>query len=169
MNYRSYEETAEETRGAIDCLCRYLEAGERTPLHNRAMYRALQVLNVKRRRSGWSQSPKWRYRLELAGIDPVTREVVDRRRWARCWAMVSKTWKFYQSEAIRGNALDSDAPWPPEGIVHGPRLNRKGSRWNRGGTVREEVHRSECAQGVEPEGEKPDALSKFRAKVRYLE
>jgi hypothetical protein len=93
----------------------------RRKLHGKAMFRAWQLLNVQGNHGYIWLRDTWRERLELAGIDPESMLVIDQRRWARAWKMLVDTWRFRKADAIGGNTLDEDAPWPPEPVIRGPR------------------------------------------------
>ncbi|MBV9999947.1 MAG: hypothetical protein JO015_12650 [Verrucomicrobia bacterium] len=55
------------------------------PLTSMAMNQAKVLLNVRGRAGAWTLNPKWRERLELAGVDPDGLRVIDERRWAWAW------------------------------------------------------------------------------------
>jgi hypothetical protein len=93
----------------------------RRKLHGNAVHRAIQLLNIQRYHEYIWLRETWPERLELAGIDPDTMQVVDSRRWARAWQLLVDTWRFRKADAIYGNTLDLDAPWPCEPVIRGPR------------------------------------------------
>jgi hypothetical protein len=101
----------------------------RRKLHGNAVFRAIQLLNIQRNRGYIWLRDSWRDRLELAGIDPDSMQVVEPRRWARAWQLLSTTWRFRKADAQYGNTLNLDAPWPPEPVIRGlrkaPRQPRK--------------------------------------------
>ena len=90
-------------------------------LHHSAIFRSWQLLNIQRYHGYAWLRDTWRNRLELAGIDPESMQIVEPRRWARAWQRLSTTWRFRKADAIQGNTLDWDAPWPPEPVIRGLR------------------------------------------------
>jgi hypothetical protein len=169
--WSKYPETDADTLDMADMLIGYLErraprreGGTRRAVFNSATFRALQLLNVQRRKGQWYLRWTWRSRLELAGIDPETMEVVEPRRWARAWLMLSTTWRFRKADAIRGNALDSDAPWPPEPIIRGLKHHPSFKGERRAGRP---PGKTQCQVFSEEEEEaKPrDLMSRFRTNI----
>ena len=133
--------------------------GMRCQVHNEATYRALQLLNVQRRLEGWFLRTNWRKRLVLAGVDPETMEVVDKRRWARAWQWLSSPKRcFKEADALRGIALDLDAPWPCEPIAKGPKNRPLASRRAKPKTLAQVFAEEE---GVRPRS----VLSRFRTRI----
>jgi hypothetical protein len=93
----------------------------RRKLHGNAVFRAFQLLNVQRKGAYIWLRDSWVERLLLAGVCPDSVQVVEPRRCARAWKLLVDTWRFRKSDAVCGNTLDLDAPWPPEPIIRGPR------------------------------------------------
>jgi hypothetical protein len=75
-------------------------------------------------------------------------------RWARAWQLLSTTWRFPKAEAARGNALDLDAPWPPEPVIRGLWKAPRGP----------EKEPKDITQEQEP-AQKFDPISRFRRKI----
>jgi hypothetical protein len=73
--------------------------------------RAKLLLHVIRRKGHAFLSPKWRARLELAGVSPDTLEIVDARRWAWAWTQL-KVYRFRSAIQLQNLAL-GDA-WPAQ-------------------------------------------------------
>jgi hypothetical protein len=63
------------------------------------------------------------------------------------------TWRFRKGDAIRGNTLNFDAPWPPEPVICGLREAPRGPKKGLEYTTQE------------PQPKKPDLLSRFRKKI----
>jgi hypothetical protein len=125
----------------------------RRKLHGNATFRAWQLLNIQRNRGYIWLRDTWRWRLELAGIDPDSMQVVEPRRWARAWKLLVDTWRFRKADAIAGNTLDLDAPWPCEPVIRGLRKAPRRPKKELEHTV-EKLERA-----------KPDLLSKFRKRI----
>jgi hypothetical protein len=119
------------------------------------MFRAWQLLNIQRNRGYIWLRDTWRYRLELAGIDPESMEVAEPRRWARAWKTLVDTWRFRKADAQCGNTLDLDAPWPPEPVI----------RWPRKVPRRPKKEPKHTIQERESFARKFDLTSRFRRKI----
>jgi hypothetical protein len=59
------------------------------------------------------KKPRWQDRMNLAGVDTDTVQVVDRRRWAFCFKQLTDNWycpSFSQDKQI--DLINSEAPTP---------------------------------------------------------
>ena len=128
-----------------------VERRMRRLLHGNAMFRAWQLLNIQRYHGYAWLRDTWRDRLELAGIDPDSMQVVEPRRWARAWKLLVDTWRFRKAEAQYGNTLNLDAPWPCEPVIRGLRKCPRAPK-------------QEPKHGPQP-AQKFDPIARFRRKI----
>jgi hypothetical protein len=122
---KTWIETADDVLEALDALlcylspdrqkCRNAHRFNRRPLYPLAIKRAARLLHVRGTELGdmgyWYLGKRWPQRLELAGIDPQTLEVVDQRRWAHAWEQLSTENTFRQGDQRR--KINSDREPPP--------------------------------------------------------
>jgi hypothetical protein len=108
-----------------DCLLSYLDPGytkygfehrrNRRAVYPTALKRAKLLLNVRscirNGRQYWYVDPRWRDRLELAGIDPDDLKVVDQFRWAHAWDQLTNGSTFRKAD--QQQRIDSGIEPPP--------------------------------------------------------
>jgi hypothetical protein len=125
MSIKTFHEYPDDVLDAADMLLTILLGQPsrrlsdwRRPPYSLSIERAYQLLNVvSRYRDGkkkWTlvgpPKSKWEQRLELAGVDPVSLEVVDQKRWNLAWLQLSTTNKFLAPQQRTNIALKIEAP-----------------------------------------------------------
>lgn len=80
-------------------------------IYAHSLARAKRLLNVQARKKPfdnmfhWTMSPRWEYRLRLAGVDPMTLQVFDSDRWALAWEQLWTTNTFKADIQLKAIAV----------------------------------------------------------------